>query len=90
MYPHLKHKITDVILAAKRYFLRKFYHIHQRLSKTESSISFFQFKNVLACCIALIPVAPKSVSILLLFAETLHDAFVSYTSTVNFTIRMYC
>lgn len=74
MHPHLKHIITDAgkraKLAAKRYFLRKFYSIHQRLTMTESSRSFFQFKNVLSYYIALIPIAPKGVSILLLFAES--------------------
>lgn len=90
VYPHLKHEITDVILAAERYILRRCCHIHQRLSKTESMVSFLQFKNALECCIALVLVAPKGVSTLLLFAETLHGAFVSYTSTVNFTLRIYC
>lgn len=80
MYSHLKHVITDAgkraMLAAKRYFLRKFYSIHQRLSKTASSRSFFQFKNLLSYYIALIPVAPKGVSVLLLFAERPYDDFV--------------
>lgn len=80
MHPHLKDIITDAgkraMLAAKRYFLRKFYGIHQRLFKTESSRSFFQFENVLSCCIALVPVAPKGIRILLLFAERVYDDFV--------------
>lgn len=80
MHPHIKHITTDArkrtMLAAKRYFLRKFYSIHQRLTKTESFRSFFQFKNVLLHYIALIPVAPEGVSILLLFAEKVYDDFV--------------
>lgn len=63
---------------------------YSRLSKTEFSVSFLQFRNVPGCCIALVLVAPKGVSTLFLFAETLHDPFVSYTSTVNFTLRICC
>lgn len=73
MHEHLKYIITDsgkrTMLPTKRYFLRKFYSICQRLSKTESSRSFFQFKNVLSYYVALVPVAPKGISIFCLFAE---------------------
>lgn len=74
MNEHLKHIITDswkrAMLLAKRCFLRKFYSICQTLSQTESSKSFFQFKNVLSYYVVLVPVARKGVSILRLFAES--------------------